>query len=198
MKLGQWLISFLTVFLLGYFLTTSSSQISQISQIEPDHISVIHKTIFVDRNFDQDEIIYIIASAMEWNNCTHHFVDFEVVMLPSEQIINSTRNDILIIKVNPDYPDIISVDLDNQYTTLGLYNKDYGIPTIEIVSERIDDYQLYYQAVILHELGHALGLSHNKDIDGINTIMYPNINLSSEHLTKTDLSNFCKIYKCQL
>jgi hypothetical protein len=162
----------------------------QPEKVYPDHV---HKTLFIDRNFDEDEVAFITQAAIEWTESTNHIVEFDVVVLPNKTEIIQ-RDDIVIIKVNPDYPDILVLDSMNGNNTLGLFNNRGLITTIEIVSDRItnDD----YTGVVLHELGHALGLEHNKGIDGIGTLMYPTVQLGANYITQDDLKNFCKLYHC--
>ena len=179
------LFTIVAVVILYFF----ASDIFQPEKVYPNHV---HKTLFIDRNFDEDEVAYITAAAVEWTESTNHVAEFDVVVLPSNQPIG--KNDIVVIKVNPDYPDIIVLDSMNKHSTLGLYNDRGFIITIEIVSDRItnDD----YEGVILHELGHALGLKHNEGFDGIGTLMYPTVNLGANYITEDDLKNFCKLYHC--
>ena len=179
------LFTIVAVVILYFF----ASDIFQPEKVYPNHV---HKTLFIDRNFDEDEVAYITAAAVEWTESTNHVAEFDVVVLPSNQPIG--KNDIVVIKVNPDYPDIIVLDSMNKHSTLGLYNDRGFIITIEIVSDRItnDD----YEGVILHELGHAFVLKHNEVFDGIGTLMYPTVNLGANYITEDDLKNFCKLYHC--
>ena len=77
---------------------------------------------------------------------------------------------------------------------LGLFDKKSIIPCIILVSNRILEND--YKAVVLHELGHSLGLEHNEGINGIDTLMYPSIDLGSNHITFRDGQQFCKLYHC--
>jgi predicted Zn-dependent protease len=71
-----------------------------------------------------------------------------------------------------------------------------AIPYIGIVRSRIEDYE--FKEVMMHELGHVLGLKHNLGDDGTGTLMYPDVNLGSDTITDTDLKNFCKLYGCDV
>jgi predicted Zn-dependent protease len=104
---------------------------------------------------------------------------------------------IVIFNVTPDFPDIIILDSIKNYSTLGYYNSR-GLDYIALVDARISEAN--YNAVVMHELGHALGLEH-PDLDdhpeiGIGTLMYSMIDAGSNHITKDDLKQFCKLYHC--
>lgn len=152
----------------------------------------IHKTLYLERGIYDEEMFHIIAAAIEWNEVTDGQVIFDVKRLPQRNIDMS--NSIIFIDVNPDYPEIILLDAINNNTTLGYFDSGNGFPFILLVDERISDG--IYNAVIMHELGHALGLEHIKGSEGIGTLMYPITDVSANHITKTDLYYFCKLYNC--
>ena len=162
---------------------------------EPSYPNHIHKTLFLDRDFDADEQTYIIQAALEWTEATNHVVEFDVYTLPSSKQIEISDS-IIINKVNPDNAEILIPDSMNGQTTLGIFNKNSAIDSIDIIAERLDE--TYYKAVVLHELGHALGLEHNEGIDGMGTLMYPSMNWAAHEITQTDLNNFCHLYHCDI
>src|SRR5579885_1771040 len=132
-------------------LYTFAVNIFQPEVVYPNHV---HKTLFLDRNFGPEEIEYITEGALAWNEATNHTVEFDIVVLPNRDT-PIELDDIVIIKVNPDYPDIILLDGLNHQNTLGLYDDRARLHTIELVSDRISDED--YPSVVMHELGHALG-----------------------------------------
>lgn len=152
-----------------------------------------HHTLLIDRSFTREEASDITSAAYEWMKETNHRVIFDIVYLPNTRE-KLTKDCILIVKVGPDYPDILIYDLNNHNTVLGLYVNTQAIPTIELVSERMN--RTTFRMVALHELGHALGLDHNEGLDGVNTLMYPTIDLGSDCITFTDLEKFCKLHHC--
>lgn len=153
----------------------------------------VHKILYLDRDFTESEKIHIIEAALEWMRSTNHLVEYDIKVLPCKNII--PNESIIIAKFSEDNPAIISMDILSRDTILGYYN-DYGfIPYIALVSSRLN-HKKYHTSVILHELGHSLGLNHNKDSDGENTLMYPSVDKGSNHITQIDLINFCLLYKC--
>lgn len=180
------LISIIAIVVLYFF----SVAVFQPEKIYPKHV---HKTLFLDRYLDNDEAFFITYAALEWSKATKNIVEFDVVVLPNENV-TITDNDIIMLSTSPEHPIIMLLDEETKNSTLGYYDEHLPIPSIYLVSSRIKDSE--YSTVVLHELGHALGLEHNEDIKGIGTLMYPNIIFGADHITIYDLNNFCKLYHC--
>lgn len=158
-----------------------------------EHHLPVHKTLYLDRNLSAYEFAMIAGAAWEWHLATNNMVTFDIERLPSKHIIS--HESIIVCLVSSDFPEIIELDVEDPSASHMAYYYKYGtLPYIGIVSERISEKD--YRPVILHELGHALGLKHNEGIDGIGTLMYPNIDLGATTITDTDLKNFCKLYDC--
>lgn len=156
----------------------------------PNHI---HKILYLDRAFDDEEVEYITQAAMSWTENTNHIAEVDVVRLPAREKID-LRDGIIVLKMNPDYPDIILMDSSNLDSTLGYYNRRSPIPCIGLVRGRIQDWEL--QMVMTHEIGHALGLKHITGEEGFGALMYPSIDLGANDITKKDLEQFCSLYHC--
>jgi hypothetical protein len=152
-----------------------------------------HTTIYVDRRFSEEQMILICWAALRWTNATNHLVEFDVVRLPTEEHILTT--DIIINPTFPDMPDIAMLDHDNDDTTLGYYSNLDFVRNIALVVERMDT-NAEFEQVVMHELGHSVGLKHNKGADGMGTLMYPSVDLGSNFISKIDIINFCHRYQC--
>jgi hypothetical protein len=152
----------------------------------------VHKTLYLDRRIYDDQFLHIMSAALEWNTATNGQVVFDIKRLPQNNI--DSASSVLIMNATPDSPDVILLDQHNFYSTLALTNPNYTINYIALVDERIND--KYYDAAVMHELGHALGLEHLKGDENIGTLMYPMVDLGSVHITDTDLLYFCKLYNC--
>ena len=111
-------------------------------------------------------------------------------------MIANPDESIVIVAVSPEYPDVIQSDTENGNTTLGIYRERYvALPVIELVMDRILDPNTM-EIVLMHEMGHSVGLKHNEGMDGIDTLMYPDVILAANFITVTDRENFCKLYNC--
>lgn len=161
-----------------------------------EYPSHVHKTLYVDRHFTNDQFVLIAWAAIRWSQATNHIIDYDVIRLPMdhEETINS-NNAIIVMMISPDHPNIITLDKFNMGTTLGLYNPDDPIPTISFVEGRFDDADQFEQAA-MHEMGHSVGLHHNHGIEGTLTLMFPSIGLAENYITEKDMINFCKLYHC--
>lgn len=143
----------------------------------------------------------IMKSAWEWSEATHHRIEYDIVQLPTDEPMKYT-DALFIVKRSPDDPRIILMDLEGG-ETLGVFHHDM-LPTISIVSERLGADN--YKEIVLHELGHSLGIKHLEKISDLNTLMYPYSNVvlddgtilpaGSDHITKKDLIAFCKKHHC--
>lgn len=159
----------------------------------PKHVS---KTLFVDNHFSDKEFQMIKEAAQEWTLKTHHIVDFRVEHLPSKKVLKASK-DLLVLPVTSNFPDIILCDDYYHYSnTVGFFNDSGPLHFIEIVTDRVRED--IFKTVVLHELGHSLGLEHDQTDDGIGSLMFPAIDMGSDHITEEDLLQFCSLYKCDV
>lgn len=161
-----------------------------------DHSLPVHKTLYLQRDLYDEQTYAVLAAAMEWYDVTNGEVVFDIKVLPQRNI--DPRNAIIVMSVTPDFPEILITDSGNHNSTLGLYNTNNWLPTIEFVDERISSAD--YAAVAMHEMGHALGLEHPDDEDrplnGVGSLMFSSILLGNDHITDLDLKQFCSLYHC--
>lgn len=154
----------------------------------------VHKTLYLDRSFSQDEVELIVEATYEWNAATEGRVVYDVIVLPAHRKIDVTQA-IVVIKVTPDYPKIMLLDFANKNITLGYWEDNEGpIPYIAMVAGRSHD--TAFKSVMLHEIGHSLGLKHNEGETGIGTLMYPTIDEGSDTITPFDVSKYCELRHC--
>lgn len=158
----------------------------------------VHKTLYIDRNIYDEEMFHILEAAIEWNEATDGQVTFDIKRMPRPRI--GPANSIIFFNVTPDFPDIVILDNARKkpLNTLAYFSGSRFLPYIAVVDERISEKD--YTAVMLHELGHYIGLQHPDDDDhpdlGVGTLMHSSIDEGSNHITSEDLKQFCQLYHC--
>jgi hypothetical protein len=160
------------------------------------YLTSVHKNLYVDRHCSDKQFELIKEAAHDWSVATHNIATFTVAKMPTAVIVDPQET-IIINLVSEDSPDILALDLSNPKSQfLGLYNNRGFISEIELVGNRleIDD----FKGIVLHEMGHSLGLKHNEAPEGMFTLMFSTANFGSDTITPTDVHNFCKIYHCKL
>ncbi len=158
-------------------------------------IEHVNTTIYIDDDFNQKEIEYIILAATEWSNATNNIVEYNFIL--STNLDNKTdlsKDKLFFKKVSKYNPDIFLIDLARDSKTIGLYIGASSTPTILLVSNRLDN--SIYKSVIMHEIGHSLGLRHIDGAYGLDTLMYPYIDFGADYITSKDLIQFCTKYNC--
>lgn len=160
------------------------------------------KYTYIDPKFSPEETAYIVEALQEWDCSTKHLVRF--VSVSNEKnanlLIQATDGNNPLIKeadkrINVEkklIEDDPNRNNDIHYSAVGLHIGYTNPAVIFIVEDRMDGpYEV--RGIILHEIGHDLGLDHIRDT---NSVMYINRSLGSAHITILDLQAFCAIHSC--
>lgn len=173
------------------FLSIAIMYIFVVPNFAPPRHHSAHQILYIDSVFNKKETNDIVEAVLEWNKSTNKTIKFDIEKLVNLNKINK-KDGIVITKINDKHPEVILIDWKTGNVTLAYYNPA-DIQYIAVINSRIERKQ--YKKVIMHELGHAIGLNHD---DKMGTLMYPIMDLAADHITNADINNVCKIHKCNI
>lgn len=154
-----------------------------------------HKIIYISEAFDSEELVLIQEAANEWYVETKGLVSFTIIYSFDYDIYQSIRhheNEMVMARAGIGDSLLDVLDANVSGIVLGYYLAELDTQTIILVPDRMRGRD-YYRSVIMHEMGHSIGLSH-LDVD--NTIMVSSMDRAGNHLTKNDIEWFCRVYYC--
>ena len=194
MRLVLWSIVLSMIVLI--FWAEVATPIVQKKHKAPEAELPVHITLYLEKSVFENEVNHVSAASLEWYNATDGQVIFDLATLPAADI--DPAKSIVLVNVTPQYPQIIVLDSYNHTSTLAYCDRNATLPYIGIVYDRINEDE--FNSVIMHELGHYMGLEHpdtkERPEQGMGSLMYSNITLGSNHITKFDLLQFCKLHHC--
>ncbi len=141
----------------------------------------LHSDVAVDSSFTQEQLSNIIEATDQWKNTTNGLVDLNIIIAnhPEEY-----GNDTMKIIMNPDST------MDGEFNIFGVTNFVIGVSSITLYPNRVAKSPYPFKEIVLHELGHSLGLHHVSE--GLMTPVPTNINCIDD----VTLSQFCDIHYC--
>lgn len=153
------------------------------------------KMVYIEPSFTAEEQNEINKAISEWNEATDFVVEFK----PIQYDINLTsilleNNGLIISKIKAKDDILFSLEGEPKEgfpKIVGYYYEKSFIPMILIVSDRLTINE--YKQIVTHELGHAIGLIHQKHSLAI---MNPYLSDQVPCLTSSDLGQFCDIFNC--
>lgn len=159
--------------------------------------NVIKKNIYISNQFSFEETMLISVAIKEWEETTFNFIKFNILeeVDPIKyQSLPNKKDSILFLRVRSDnsYVQHLDTTMTNNNIIIGFYTNEDIIPIIGIVYDRLLG-KSHYKSLILHELGHSLGLQHSSNI---NSVMYPLLDRCTDTLSNEDINDFCKINNC--
>lgn len=172
-------------------------------------------TFHADVEFTADERAQIHAAVEKWREQTHGLADIQVVYDLDFNSISSLRGNVenhVILRLDEEADIVKDFDcaharkagepcgagvgprvLGFVYPPGGVTNTEDGPMRMGLVWDRMDpDGTVTMYGVVLHELGHALGISH---LESRNSVMFPSYS-GKRCLRTADLEAFCKVATC--
>lgn len=195
------MVRFLKALLFLYLLTLSMT--CKLNIREPYYSLNVKREISnleikIDKEFSKKEMELISTAFHAWEKASQNKLHFTLIW-------NQPKPGYYYSHLNPDenaglffwYLPRNTQHLDKNYpeawkTYYGLMNYGRGENSGNlIVFKKIPDHKFY--PVVLHEIGHLLGLHHSKMESW--TVMHPNA--LSHCITQWDAEQFCKLYGCK-
>jgi hypothetical protein len=165
--------------------------------VYPDHDTMtdghIHRVLYLDRDFTEEQQQIITDAATRWNTATNHIVDFQVALLPDHSWAQHLNQAIVVVVESEDHPDVLFRDAaaDEGNYAIAFFDGSRPIPMLAVITSRLNGDN--FEKTILHELGHALRLEHSQEDF---TLMNRYSITMANGITRSDLIQFCKIYHC--
>lgn len=154
------------------------------------------KRIYVDGTLTLDEIVCIREASNHWVHRTKGLVRMNVVYVDHDKKNfpeKTTYNDIVIRKLNSDSAFVLLTEKIEKIAVYAFYEQKNLYSEINLVTDRYLTNKIC-TSVVMHELGHSLGLSHAKTS---NALMSEGFDKMSEDISDVDIIEFCKIYNCK-
>lgn len=179
------------------FLFLASCSLKRVNQHPIDLKSIVTQDVYLDDSFNDDEQNNIKYAFNEWLVATRGMVKFNyagtIPVLTTDPYV-LTKN--TIIRLRSDDPFVINMRNNQVHgsSVIGFHIKtDDSIHFVVGIVYDVIPNTVQYKLNIIHELGHAINLSHIDSGPAIlNTVQDKNLRC----LTKTDLINFCNKYSC--
>lgn len=158
-------------------------------------------TFHVDKALTPFAIALIRRACDKWENYSNGIVRFEILHDLEEADLGTSIAQVpTIVAVSSTTPAVVAFEKESRCSTcmtLGLTTRVESPhhPVIFLVVDRLEDPHDFYE-VVLHEIGHAIGLDHVTDE---NSVMYARHQIPAPACpSKSDMIEFCSRRYCNL
>lgn len=183
-----------------------------IAPVAPGSTKVPRVVMHADSSFTNDERAAIIASAEQWRSQTSGLADIGLVFDGDDE-----AGDVYLRRWNSTDQEIVDKDCElseaaglphgmcvaailGWVTPSGGIHNPWGVrPSMNLIPDReVDDVgkldKSKFMSVVIHEMGHVLGLSHRPEPQAV---MYPSQITVKTCLRQPDLAEFCAVNVCE-
>ena len=143
----------------------------------------LHSDVAVDSSFTQEELSDIVQASDEWKNTTDNLVDLNLIITDHPEEYGNDTMKIVLDK---------ALTLKDGNLLFGHTAFVASVSQITLYPASIADSPMPppFKEIIMHELGHSLGLAHMPE--GLMTPMPTGINC----IDSATLNQFCGIHDC--
>lgn len=149
-------------------------------------------SVFIDPSFTEEELIIINDGLNQWQESTGFYINWKIKNWKNRFTENSCiQSGLIIIKTHSESAIVKEIEKEIGFKIAGYH---FGKKTkcsrdvILIVADRKIHNKKNYLIVVLHELGHVLGLDHTSHT----SVMSYNSMYNLQQLTQYDIESFFK------
>lgn len=160
------------------------------------HKPLIIKRLYVDDTFSASEVRCVESAAAQWTSRTKGLAKIAIVPVTRSNVaipVSTDRDDIIVRRVTSDDAIVYFIERTSGARLFGYHQPMQDHSEITMVVDRYVNEDACV-VVVMHEIGHALGLHHNDDST---SLMYGGADVMPTRITKKDLSNFCSVHGCR-
>lgn len=168
----------------------------QINYIIPPSQPII---LNIDDDFTKDQQNQIVMAISSWENSSrgkisfiYYFGQLKPGLLKNFYKKNYPDSSIFLWKITSD-KQLNSELVEDTKNYAGVYDEKGNVGIF--MKKFIYPQNKNFYKVILHELGHVLGMKH---IAGVDNVMNPNVYDMTDCITELDSEQLCLIYGCQV
>lgn len=158
---------------------------------------LVTKRLYVDDTFTRSDVSCVEAAAERWAQRTKGLAKIIVVPLTRESSAipkYTDRNDVIMNRATSSAGIVYFIERYSGSQLFGYHQPFVDHSEITMIVDRYKNEEMC-TVVLMHEIGHSLGLHHNDDPS---SLMYGGTDSMPTFITRRDLAEFCSIHGCRV